>query len=125
MNHILIGFTLLLFCALVPEATAQASARLSKKAYAVYAPKPDYPFVARSHRLTGHGIFVVNVRDDGTVESVDVAKSTGHSELDRSGIAAFLKWRFRPGTVKKAKIPVTFSMRGLPEKASPTSLRLW
>jgi TonB family protein len=86
-----------LLCVLVPEATAQASARLPKKEHVIYAPKPEYPFEARSLHLTGDGILVVNVRDDGTVESVDVAKSTGHSELDQSGIAAFLKWRFRPG----------------------------
>jgi TonB family protein len=46
------------------------------------------------------------------VESVDVLTSTGHSELDQSSIAAFLKWRFRPGTVKQAKIPVTFQCEG-------------
>jgi len=78
----------------------------------IYAPKPDYSLDARSQPLEGRGLFLLHVRPDGTVESVDVVRSTGHSELDQSGVAAFLKWRFRPGSLKQVKIPLEFTMAG-------------
>jgi TonB family protein len=87
------------------------------KDVAIYAPKPDYPLAARSRHLQGSGIFLLHVRPDGTVEGVDVIKSTGHSELDQSGVAAFLKWRFRPG-VNEVEIPLEFTMRGLRQGAA-------
>jgi TonB family protein len=77
----------------------------------IYAPKPDYPLAARSRRLEGSGIFLLHLRLDGTVQSVEVFKSTGHSELDDSAIAAFSRWRFHPGPTK-VKIPLAFTMRG-------------
>jgi TonB family protein len=83
------------------------------RAIATYGPRPDYPLSARSRHLQGRGIFILYVRPDGTVASVEVAKSTGHAELDESGVAAFRKWRFRPGTVKKVNIPLAFTMQGV------------
>ena len=80
------------------------------KEVAIYAPKPDYTLAARARRLQGEGIFLLQLRADGTVKSVEVFKSTGHSELDESVVIAFRRWRFRPGIANKVKIPVTFSM---------------
>jgi protein TonB len=80
----------------------------TRKGNALYAPEPNYPEWARRLGMAGSGVFIVNVRRDGTVESVTVYRSTGYAELDRSSIRAFRKWRFRPGTVSKAKIPITF-----------------
>jgi protein TonB len=82
------------------------------RAIAGYFPRPDYPLSARSRHLQGRGIFILHVRPDGTVASVEIAESTGHAELDQSGVAAFRKWRFRPGTVTKVNIPLAFTMQG-------------
>lgn len=91
---------------------------------ATYAPKPDYSFEARSHWLEGRGIFSLNIRPDGTVESVDVAKSTGHPELDQSAIAAFRQWRFKPSVVApKVKIPIEFTLAGLRPAGIDSALR--
>ena len=89
------------------------------KEVAIYAPKPDYTLAARARRLEGEGIFLLQLRADGTVKSVNIFKSTGHSELDASAVIAFRKWRFRPGMANKVKIPVTFSV----EPASATTRR--
>jgi len=42
--------------------------------------------------------------------SVIVLQSTGHDLLDRAGISAFQRWRFKPGLLNAVKIPLNFSM---------------
>jgi len=79
-----------------------------------YAPKPEYPLAARSHHIQGKGIFLLHLRRDGTVESVDAFKSTGHTELDEAAMIALRKWRFHPGPTK-VKIPLEFRMHGAQE----------
>ena|ERR1700736_2813826 len=79
---------------------------------AVYAPKPQYPLAARERGLRGSGIFVCNLRPDGTVASVAVVKTTGYDILDQAAISAFQKWRFKPGGSKSVEIPVKFQMVG-------------
>jgi len=76
----------------------------------VYAPQPDYPIGARRRGWEGTAFFRCNVRPDGVVSSVIVLQSTGYAILDQAGIAAFQRWRFKPGTVKAVKIPLRFSM---------------
>jgi TonB family protein len=49
------------------------------------------------------------VRPDGTVSHVEVAKSTGQALLDQASIEAFSRWRFKPVTVKKVRIPITYT----------------
>ena len=76
----------------------------------LYAPRPDYPHEARVKHLEGRGDFVMHVRQDGTVSRVEVVRSTGHGILDRAVIRAFNQWRFRPGSVDKVALPISFSM---------------
>jgi protein TonB len=82
------------------------------KANAIFAPKPEYPYEARSRHLTGSGVCVVNVDPSGNVTSADMAQSIGNSILDNSATSAFRRWKFKPGSVSKAKIPITFTMTG-------------
>jgi periplasmic protein TonB len=84
------------------------------KANAVSAPKPEYPYEARRTHTTGSGVCVVTVdTSSGSVTDASMAQSTGSSVLDNSAISAFKRWRFRPGTVSKVKIPITFTMAGV------------
>ena len=39
-----------------------------------------------------------------------MAVSTGAQILDNAAISAFSQWRFRPGTVKKVRLPITFTL---------------
>src|SRR5947207_4101278 len=81
----------------------------SAKALATYAPPPDYPSEARSQRITGSGVCVVSVDPrNGNVTEASMAQSTGDRRLDNAAISAFRKWRFKPGTVSKVKIPIEF-----------------
>lgn len=49
-------------------------------------------------------------KPSGRVTSARMAVSTGHKILDDSALEAFRKWRFKPGTSAKVKIPIAFSM---------------
>src|SRR5438552_5284977 len=81
----------------------------SAKALAIYTPPPNYPSEARSQRITGSGVCVVSVDPrNGRVTEASMAQSTGDPRLDNAAISAFRKWRFKPGTVSKVKIPSEF-----------------
>jgi periplasmic protein TonB len=83
------------------------------KALATYAPRPQYPYEARSRRITGTGVCVVEVdAGSGSVTSVSMASSIGNPILDNAALSAFRQWRFKPGSVSKVRIPITFTTTG-------------
>jgi TonB family protein len=93
------------------KATAMSMSRA--KALAVYAPRPQYPYEARSRHITGSGVCVAIVDPaSGNVTSVSMSQSVGNPILDNAAMSAFRQWRFRPGTVSKVNIPITFTMTG-------------
>jgi TonB family protein len=94
-----------------------------RHALATHAPRPEYPFELRSHWTEGRGLFSLTVRSDGTVASVEVAKSTGHRKLDECAVAAFQKWRFKPGAVTHVKIPMEFTMAALRPQGIDSALQ--
>jgi len=83
------------------------------KALALYAPRPQYPYEARSRHVTGSGVIVCSVDSgSGNVGGCSVSKSTGSSILDNAATSAFQQWRYRPGTLSRVNIPITFTMTG-------------
>ena len=83
------------------------------KALAIYAPRPQYPYEARSRRIMGSGVCVAAVDPaSGNVTDATMAQSIGNPILDNAAVSAFRQWRFRPGTVSKVRIPITFTMTG-------------
>jgi TonB family protein len=83
------------------------------KAVTTYAPRPEYPQEARSHRIAGSGVCVVSVDPaSGSVTQASMAQSTGSPLLDKSILSTVRTWKFKPRTVSKARIPVEFTMRG-------------
>ena len=83
------------------------------KALAVNAPRPQYPYEARSRKITGSGVCVVQVDSgSGNVTEGSMTQSTGSPILDNAALSAFRQWRFRPGTVSQVRIPITFTMTG-------------
>ena len=98
-----------------PEVGASAAtiSFSSAKALATFAPLPKYPLKVRSGGVTGSGVCVVSVdQASGRVTGVSMEQSTGDSTLDKSAVRAFRKWRFKPGTVSKVRIPIEFTMTG-------------
>ena len=83
------------------------------KAIAISAPRPEYPYEARSRHIMGSGICVMIVdTSSGYVSDVTVAESTGSSVLDNSAVSAFRRWRFKPDTVSRVRVPITFTLTG-------------
>jgi len=82
------------------------------KPVTTYAPRPNYPQEARSHRIEGNGVCVVSVDASGSVTSVSMTRSTGSSLLDESVLRTVRTWRFKPGTVGKVSVPVEFTLEG-------------
>ena len=85
----------------------------SAKVLAINAPRPEYPYEARRQRITGSGVIVMTVDPvSGKVNSASLAKSTGSPFLDNAALAAFRRWRFKPGSVSSVTCPVTFTLTG-------------
>jgi TonB family protein len=85
----------------------------SARATALIAPRPGYPYEARRQRITGSGIVVMTVDfATGSVGNVSMAESTGSPVLDNAAVAAFTRWRFKPGTVSRVRSPITFTLTG-------------
>jgi TonB family protein len=122
------AFIRLVFCSRVLIAAVFLSVALSGNAQApnsahakrrvLYAPPPQYPFVARARHWTGAGLFACNLRPDGTVASVDVVKSTGHDVLDDAATSALRRWKFPPGGSQVVRIPLSFTMGGVRHRMS-------
>jgi len=83
------------------------------KVTALNAPRPDYPYEARAHHVTGSGMVLLEVDPtSGAVLNATMTQSTGSSILDSSAMSAFRRWRFRSGTPTQVRIPFTFTMSG-------------
>jgi TonB family protein len=83
------------------------------KAWAISAPRPDYPYEARSHHITGSGIAIISVDPiTGFTTDVTMEQSIRHSILDNSTVSAFRRWRFKPDSPSRVRIPITFLLTG-------------
>jgi TonB family protein len=83
------------------------------KALAIYAPRPEYPYEARARGQKGAGVAILAVDPNtGLVTKAEMGISTGHVLLDHAAVNAFRRWRFKPGTVSKVRIPIRFTMAG-------------
>src|SRR5947207_11814959 len=84
------------------------------KAVAIFAPKPDYPYEARSRHQTGSGVAILTVDvASGSVTDASMAQSIGSPILDNATTSTFRRWRFRPGAAApRVKVPITYTMSG-------------
>lgn len=94
-------------------AQTPSAAAPNARASAQYAPRPGYPYEARSRRITGTGVAVITVDSvTGMVENVAMKQSLGHPSLDNATLSAFRRWRFQPGTARTVHVPITFNLTG-------------
>jgi protein TonB len=59
-------------------------------------PAPEYPDLAQEMAWEGKVLLKVHVQADGKPNTVSLAKSSGHKELDDAAIKAVNKWSFVP-----------------------------
>ena len=82
---------------------------LAAQAMAVSAPLPEYPYQAKRANITGSGICVMTIDTaSGKVTDAMMAQSTGDVMLDKVTTNTFRRWRFKPGTVSQARVPVDY-----------------
>ncbi len=95
------------------QGPASLVSRGNFKTYAVSAPRPEYPYEARSRHVTGSGVALVTVDPaSGCVIDASMEQSIGSPILDDATVSAFRRWRFKPGTVRRVRIPITFALGG-------------
>lgn len=82
------------------------------KAAMIFKPRIQYPYEARRSKITGSGTIVVSVSPDGSVTDASMGASTGSPILDNAATSAFRSARFKPGTVPRVRIPITFTLTG-------------
>ena len=84
------------------------------KAVAIFAPKPEYPYEARSRHQVGSGVAVLSVDTaSGNVTDASMGQSIGSPILDNATVSTFRRWRFQPGKcAPKVKVPITYTMTG-------------
>ena len=84
------------------------------KAVAIFAPKPEYPYEARSRHQVGSGVAVLSVDTaSGSVTDASMGQSIGSPILDNATVSTFRRWRFQPGKcAPKVKVPITYTMTG-------------
>jgi periplasmic protein TonB len=97
-----------------PQGVTGTMSITGAKAVAIFAPKPEYPYEARSRHQTGSGVALLSVDSaSGNVTDVSMAQSIGSPILDQSTVSAFRRWRFAPGKcAPKVKVPITYTMTG-------------
>lgn len=63
--------------------------------------------------LQGSGTAILTIDPaTGNVINAEMAVRTGVKMLDDETISTVRRWRFQPGTVKKVRIPITFTFAG-------------
>lgn len=58
--------------------------------------RDDYPFFARLFGEEGTSELAFQVQADGTVNDVEIAKSSGSDRLDNAAVECVRKWHYRP-----------------------------
>ena len=85
----------------------------SVRALVTYAPRPVYPYEARRQRITGSGIALLTIAPaNGNVVDARMVQSCGSVILDNATLDAFQRWRFKPGSVERVQVPITYTLTG-------------
>lgn len=76
--------------------------------------KPKYPAKARRRGLEGNTEISVDVDSKGNVTNVRLARSSGHSELDKAAIEEAKRWKLKPknGGARGVTAKVDFAIEG-------------
>src|SRR5947209_16464729 len=97
-----------------PQGVTGTMSITGAKAIAINAPKPEYPYEARSRHQTGSGVAVLSVDTaSGSVTDASMAQSIGSPILDQATLSALRRSRFASRKcAPKVRVPISFTMRG-------------
>jgi len=81
----------------------------SAKTVVVSRPLPVYPYQAKHRHIAGDGVCVMTVDTaSGKVIDATMKQSSGNAILDKSTTDAFRQWRFKPRTVSRVRVPISY-----------------
>lgn len=76
---------------------------------AITTPLPGYTYEMKRRNLSGSGVCLVTVDPaTGTVTNAAMFQSTGNALLDKLTTQTFKNWRFKPGTVSRVQVPISY-----------------
>lgn len=96
-----------LYAATTPRG-ATLSGEQQIKPLILYQAWPTRPVIMSGIWSMKIGFYILAVRPDGSVSNVEILQSTGHPRIDADTVQSFMKWRFRPGSVKEVRVPVVW-----------------
>lgn len=70
--------------------------RIASKPSAISQRLPKYPRFAERNGIKGNTTLRITIGSNGRVTSSSIAKSSGHTILDRAALSAVKSWRFKP-----------------------------
>jgi TonB family protein len=77
-----------------------------------YAPGPDYPYHERYVKAEGTAFVKLTIGPDGRAVSAEIARSSGHANLDKAAVSALRLWRARREYAGlKFLVPLRFTLR--------------
>lgn len=76
---------------------------------AVYAPRPEYPEVARRARRAGTVVLLATIDREGRVTDLEALREEPLG-LTEAALAAVRRWRFRPATLEERPIAVYYHL---------------
>lgn len=77
---------------------------------------PIYPTLARKKGYEGTSVFIATINTDGTIENLQLSKTSGHAILDKAAKEALRHWKFTPAkrngitVASKLRIPIIFRL---------------
>lgn len=80
-------------------------ADLDSKAVTIVAPR--YPVESRRKREQGTVVLAVTLGPDGSVDAIDIARTSGFGRLDKAALDAVRRWRWSPTMRGGEPVPVT------------------
>ena len=83
--------------------------------YATASPGAGYPEAAQKAKVSGAGLYELQINKAGTTTGVTIVKSSKSAVLDQAARSAFLKWRFKPGVFTRVRVPVSWSVNRVRE----------
>ncbi len=78
--------------------------------YALASPPAGYPAEAQQKKLSGSGLYELQIDKSGKTTAVNVVRSAGQAVLDQAARSALIKWRFKPAIFRSVRIPVSWSV---------------
>lgn len=99
-----------------PSASVAGSGGKTQQPYALTAPVPPYPPLARREGTEGKVKLKVLISEEGRVTGVSLFRSSGSPLLDQSALETLEKWRFSPAMQNGRRVaawvvvPVVFSL---------------